>query len=332
MENQIDEISPEDKYTHLPDLFLYNWLFRKGDDIQKLSIIQALPQLVRIDQHATFSRIVPKIQQELPKASSEFQVTTSQIFRVLIEKELPVNLLGAVIQGVDSRDPVVSAAWMDTLLSVIPTLSESVIKNEIIPLISIKSQLTQPVIQRVAGCRIIGKLAIHKALKATDIKKDILPYVHSLSQDCSVEVRAVMCMQLPAVAEGMGIGIVKTQLLPCFVELASDNTPLVREAAVLTLVNLFPYIEKDLIENTIIPLIKKLCEKCIPEDNIASIIASQYGAILDHITPYLSNDDKTWFLSYYKILARTGFETRPGGMQTVDASKVIIYCRSCYTR
>lgn len=42
----------------------------------------------------------------------------------------------------------------------------------------------------------------------------------------------------------MGIGIVKTQLLPCFVELASDNTPLVREAAVLTLVNLFPYIEK----------------------------------------------------------------------------------------
>lgn len=34
------------------------------------------------------------------------------------------------------------------------------------------------------------------------IKKDILPYVHSLSQDCSVEVRAVMCMQLPAVAEG----------------------------------------------------------------------------------------------------------------------------------
>lgn len=58
-------------------------------------------------------------------------MTTSQIFRVLIEKELPVNLLGAVIQGVDSRDPVVSAAWMDTLLSVIPLLSENVIKNEV---------------------------------------------------------------------------------------------------------------------------------------------------------------------------------------------------------
>ncbi|GJQ83912.1 hypothetical protein Trydic_g19850 [Trypoxylus dichotomus] len=323
MDSDLDELLSMDKYINLPDLFL------KGDDIQKLSIIQALPQLVRIDQQATFSRIVPKIQQELPKASSEFQVTTSQIFRVLIEKELPVNLLGAVIQGVDSRDPVVSAAWMDTLLSVIPLLNESVIKNEIIPLIMIKSQLNQPVIQRVAGCRIIGKIATHKTLKPADIKKDILPFVHSLCQDCSIEVRAVMCMQLPFVAGGMGIGVVKTQLLPCFVELASDNAPLVREAAVLTLVNLFPYIEKELIESTIIPLIKKLCEKCTPEDNISSIIASQYGAILENIMPSLSNDDKMWFLTYYRILAKTGFESRPGGMPTVDASKDVVCRENC---
>lgn len=60
----------------------------------------------------------------------------------------------------------------------------------------------------------------------------------------------------------------------------------------------------------------------MPEDNIASIIASQYGAILEHVTACLSNDDKTWFLTYYKILCKTGFETRPGGMQTMDASKV----------
>ncbi|XP_071050484.1 serine/threonine-protein phosphatase 4 regulatory subunit 4-like isoform X2 [Onthophagus taurus] len=310
------------------------FILTKGDDIQKLSIIQTLPQLVKIDQQATFTRIVPKIQQELPKASAEFQITTSQIFRVLIERKVPINLLSAVIQGVDSKDPLVSSAWMDTLLAVTPYLGIETIKRDIIPLISTKSQLSQPVIQRVAACRIIGKISNHKNLNSNDIKKDILPFVHSLCQDCSVEVRAIMCVQLPSVAEGITAPFVKANLLPSFIELASDTSPLVREAAVLTIVNLLPFLEKDVLATTVIPLIRRFCEKTVPDDNTAAIISSQFGRILKFLSPVLTNDNKIWFLNYFKILSRKGFDNRPTAKtasSALDASKDVICRENCAT-
>lgn len=110
---------------------LNNHFFRKGDDIQKLSVIQALPQLLQYDPNGTLTRIVPKIQQELPKSSCEFHLATSKIFKLLIEKQLPLNLTGAVIQGTESKDPVVSNAWIETLLAVIPILPIDQIKTSV---------------------------------------------------------------------------------------------------------------------------------------------------------------------------------------------------------
>lgn len=48
-----------------------------------------------------------------------------------MERKVPLNLLGTILQGTESRDPMVSNAWIDSLLHVIPTLNETQIKTEV---------------------------------------------------------------------------------------------------------------------------------------------------------------------------------------------------------
>lgn len=104
---------------------------RKGDDIQKLSVIQIIPNLLALDTQATIARILPKIQQQLPTSPCEFHLATSKVYATLMEKKLPVNLLHVVLQGIDSRDPIIANAWLETLIRVVPTLTDVQIKNEV---------------------------------------------------------------------------------------------------------------------------------------------------------------------------------------------------------
>lgn len=48
-----------------------------------------------------------------------------------MEKKVPVNLLHVVLQGIDSRDPIIANAWLETLVKVVPTLTDVQIKNEV---------------------------------------------------------------------------------------------------------------------------------------------------------------------------------------------------------
>lgn len=113
-------------------IFFHVGFCSKGDDIQKLSVVQQIPDLLRIDSSATYSRIIPKIQQELANSSCEVHVATSKSFKFLIEKQVPVNLLPTILQGLESRDPIVVNAWLETLIDVLPSLSENIIRNEVI--------------------------------------------------------------------------------------------------------------------------------------------------------------------------------------------------------
>lgn len=106
-------------------------MLRKGDDIQKLSVIHIVPSLLALDSQGTISRILPRIHQQLPTSPCEFHVATSRVYATLMENKIPVNLLHIVLQGIDSRDPIVANAWMETLIRVIPTLTETQVKNEV---------------------------------------------------------------------------------------------------------------------------------------------------------------------------------------------------------
>lgn len=98
------------------------------------------------------------------------------------------------------------------------------------------------------------------------VKKDILPIVQSLCQDCYHEVRTAMCYELANIAKGnpiqttcifefsdfffyifLGLGsdnLVKSSLLPSLVELSSDENVSVRAASVDAAVLMIPYLNQ----------------------------------------------------------------------------------------
>ncbi|KAF5272713.1 hypothetical protein FQA39_LY07740 [Lamprigera yunnana] len=280
-----------------------------GDDIQKLSVIQNLPQLLQLDQHQTYSRIIPKILQELPNSSCEFQVIASNVFRILMERQVTPNLFHAVLQGIEARDVIAASAWMETLISIIGILNNTQIKNNILPLVHTKSQLSQPLLARISACKLLGKIAVHKAFEPTNVKRDIVPLVQSLCQDCHPEVRSAMCTQLPFIAQGLGSALMKGDLLASLVELGADENMYVRSAAVTAIVYIIPYTCTEVRKATLLPLIKQLCERSVKQDDLTAMtIAKVIGKILEGLQDVLTVPETLWFLSFYKKLASKGLK------------------------
>ncbi|XP_032676223.1 serine/threonine-protein phosphatase 4 regulatory subunit 4-like isoform X4 [Odontomachus brunneus] len=283
----------------------------KGDEIQKLSVIQSLPSLLATDTQSCMSRVVPKMQQSLATASTEFHIAASSTFKTILEQKLVSHnvfsqtFLQSILNSLESRDPVVCHAWLETLLDVIELLPVEIIRAQILPLTISKGQLSQPIYSRITCSRLLGKICTR--FDSTMIQKEVLPTVHSLCQDVSSEVRASICLQLRFVAESLGAESVKPALLPSLVELASDEESNVRYASVQTIVYLLPQLQEDTIKTIIAPLVKKLCESASKsEDNVICMIAQEFGKLVLGLEKCLSISEKTWFLKYYQQLAQMG--------------------------
>ncbi|KAL0122348.1 hypothetical protein PUN28_007226 [Cardiocondyla obscurior] len=282
-----------------------------GDEIQKLSVIQNLPSLLATDTQSCMSRVVPKMQQSLATASTEFHIAASSTFKTILEQKLVSHnvfsqtFLQSILSCLESRDPVICHAWLETLLDVIELLPVEVIRAQILPLTISKGQLSQSTYSRVMCSRLLGKICTR--FDSTMIQKEVLPTVHSLCQDVNSEVRASICLQLRFVAEGLGAESVKPALLPSLVELASDEESSVRYASVQTIVYLLPHLQEDTIKNIIAPLVKKLCESATKsEDNVICIIAQELGKLVLGLEKCLSMSEKAWFIKYFQQLAQVG--------------------------
>ncbi|CAG9855810.1 unnamed protein product [Phyllotreta striolata] len=297
------------------------YILSKGDVVQKLSVIQNLPNLLNDDYNGTLTRIIPKIQQELPMTSSiEFHLITSKIYKVLIEMKLDINLLKIVLQGIESKDPIVAGAWNETLVETITFLSEAAVKNEVLPFAIKQSQLNKPVTARVNSCRMIGKIAIHPQVSTFDVKKEIVPVTQSLCQDCLYEVRAAMCSELCNVAKGLANEKnVEASLLTCLVELSNDENVQVRAAAVNVAVALIPYLSQEAVNTAAVPLVKRLCLNSLSEGDMTfADVAKNYGKMLTFLQHHLNEEDGLWFINQFVELSRKGlvlvhedFESEP---------------------
>ncbi|XP_060519685.1 serine/threonine-protein phosphatase 4 regulatory subunit 4-like isoform X2 [Cylas formicarius] len=286
------------------------FILGKGDDLQKLSVISSLPELFQYDCHATITKIMPKIQQELPHSSSEFNLAVSRMFSILVEMDVPINITNQVMQGIENKDIIISNAWMETLLSIIPFLKEDVIKKDVLNCAIFKSQLSKPVHFRISSCKILGKIAVHKSVSPFEVKKDILPLVQSLCQDCFHEVRAAMCKELPKVAKSLhslGDHVIKMSLLPLLVELSSDENIYVRSVAINSVVLIIPYLNSETVTGTIIPLTKKLCSRSAVEDDTTyTAVAKIFDKLIINLQPYLVCAEAMWFLEYYRHISQKG--------------------------
>ncbi|CAK9812642.1 Serine/threonine-protein phosphatase 4 regulatory subunit 4 [Anthophora quadrimaculata] len=317
---------------------------QKGDEIQKLNFIQTLPSLLATDSESCMTRVIPKVQQSLATASTEFHIAASSTFKTILEQKL-VNhnvfsrtFLQSILNSLEKRDPVICHAWLETLLDVIELLPVEVIRKQILPLTVSKGQLSQPIYSRIICSKILGKICTR--FDSALIQKEVLPMVHSLCQDVNSEVRASICLQLRFVAEGLGAESVKSALLPSLVELASDEESNVRCASVQTIAYLLPHLQEDTIKTTIVPLVKKLCESTQSvqaDDNVICVIAQEYGKIVLGLEKCLLPTEKTWFLKYFQQLSQMGIvsirkESRPHlpfVNSNFDEDERYIECRRC---
>ncbi|XP_023712368.1 uncharacterized protein LOC111867096 isoform X2 [Cryptotermes secundus] len=282
-----------------------------GEEVQRLNVIHSLPFLLTAEEPQCMQRILPKVQQGLPSASAEFHLAASSTFLTILEKKLvhprtfTQTFLQGILSSIDSRDPVVASAWLETLLDVIDLLPATVVKSDILPVAIAKGQIAQPVSTRLTACKLLGKIATK--FEPYMLKKEVLPLIHSLCQDVNYEVRACICSQLHYVARSLDAETVKPALLPSLVELASDEESHVRLEAVETIVNMLPTLQADSVKFTIVPLVKKMCEQSLrAEDSVMVKISEQFGKLCLGLEKLLTPQEKAWMLRHYQKMAELG--------------------------
>ena len=215
------------------------------------------------------------------------------------------TFLRGILTSLDSRDPVVANAWLETLLDAVDLLPIDVIRTEIIAIAVNKSQLSQPVFSRMAACKLLGKLSTK--LDQLSVRQEVLPPTLSLAQDLEPEVRDCMCRHLALVARGLGLELTKAAVLPVLVELSKDEAAAVRLSAVETVVQLLSLLDDEICTHTIVPLVMKSCQQArVVEDCTLPAIARHLGRLCHGLSPNLTQDQKDWFLGYYTQLARLG--------------------------
>ena len=218
------------------------------------------------------------------------------------------TFLRGILTSIDSKDPVVANAWLETLLDAIDLLPIEVIKQEIIIIAINKSQLSQPPFSRIASCKILGKLSTKLDQQAN--RQEILPSSLALCQDVEAEVRNVMCRHLAFVARGVGLELTKSAILPVLVELSNDEGAEVRLSAIETVVHLLSLLDDEVCTNTIVPLVMKSCGQArTMEDCTLPVIARHLGRLCHGLSPNLSQEQKAWFISFYQQLAKLGTES-----------------------
>ncbi|GAB6023261.1 Serine/threonine-protein phosphatase 4 regulatory subunit 4 [Chamberlinius hualienensis] len=264
------------------------------------------------DDHSSSSEHLREIFPVIKEAFPDVQLNAGNVFLTAFERDQEAHstfthaFLQSILTSVDSKDPIVSNAWLETLLDVVELLPKDVIKKEILSLAVAKAQMSQSNFSRLASCRMLGKICCK--FEPYMIKKEILPVVQSLCQDVEYEVRGCMCRQLDLVAKGLGLEATKNSILPELVELANDESAAVRLAAIETVVQMLSLLDDETCVQIIAPLVKKFCDNSLRlEDITLPVVAKQIGKLCHGLSVNLMPDQKRWFLDFYRKLSKLGY-------------------------
>lgn len=218
------------------------------------------------------------------------------------------TFLRGILTSIDSKDPVVAHAWLETLLDAIDLLPPEAIKREIVVIAISKGQLSQSVASRKSSCRLLGKIATK--LDQLTVQQEVLPTTLALCQDPEPEVRFCMCRHVGFVSRGVGLDITKAAILPQLVELSNDEKSQVRLAAIETVVHLLSLLDDETCTQIIVPLVIKSCEQAKHlEDESLPSIAHFLGRLCHGLTPNLKNEQKKWFIDFYTHLSLLGVQS-----------------------
>ncbi|XP_037541611.1 serine/threonine-protein phosphatase 4 regulatory subunit 4 [Nematolebias whitei] len=304
-----------------------------GQEIQRASVISNLPSLVRQNPAETFRRVVPKVREVLNGAITEIQLAAATSFLTILQDDIILihthtySILKTVLIHLNHRDPVVSSAWLETLLSAINALPKETIKQEVLNPLLYQSRVSQSIHARLASCRILGKVA--PKFESHIVKKELLPLARSLCQDVEPEVQVCICQQFESIAQAIGVDDTRTELLPELVELAGDEESSVRLAAFDSIVSLMEMMDSDDRLHVLVPMVTSVCDASSQVDKvITASLSFRFGTLCNGLSGLLSDEQKHLMLQKFQVLCITGLPTE--GNQIDDSESALIRSNCCY--
>ncbi|XP_057374464.1 serine/threonine-protein phosphatase 4 regulatory subunit 4-like [Daphnia carinata] len=222
------------------------------------------------------------------------------------------NFLDSILLSIDSKDPVVANAWLDTLLDVIDLLPIEVLGKEVLEIAVSKAGDSQPTFSRLGSCQLVGKLGMK--LEQQVIQEELIPVTQNLSQDAEWTIRASMCAQLVSIIKGLTKNGENSEakipvrvVLSVLFELGDDEVEAVRLVVVETASAILQYLDEESVRTLVVPWLQRLCEHASKvEDKTLPLLAQHWARISRTILSHLREDEKGWFVEYFYSLASLG--------------------------
>ncbi|PAV67591.1 hypothetical protein WR25_02336 [Diploscapter pachys] len=297
------------------DIAIHN--LEDGKEFQQLSAIRQLPQLLDTDEENARDQLIPVIQNTLKneKANLDMHCEAAVVYKSILHNDsliqkipgLMDNLLECILFNISAqKEKLSAAAWLETLIEVSHRVPLSSVQEYILPVVQQQAEPTQRVQRRIIAAKLVQKLA--DILPSTEIRKSLGQSVHSLCQDPNSNVRTAMAQRLHSIANAIKNERECVSLvLPCVVELCSDEDTSTREAALNSLSQCMPYMTQDALRKTVFPLIKKATEDSIDrKDETLVAVAKNLGQWCYYLRDVFDTLDTCWLLNTYCKLVQVG--------------------------
>ncbi|VDN05571.1 unnamed protein product [Thelazia callipaeda] len=284
--------------------------FRTGREIQKLSIIRTLSELLENNGEQVVDKVIPVLQQVLNDECSnldiqcEAAITYKNIYRN-IELTARIPIIGSVIlnsmlqNATQQKDNLTAAAWLETLVEIIGHIPVQHLKQFVLPLTISQAQTSQRVQRRILATKLVGKLCAN--MEPTDIQYEIIPCVQLLCSDPNASVRNSIAQNLGDVVKSLqNTNDCAKMLVPCLVELCKDADIGTRETALDTVAHCIPFLSKETCKYSIVPLLKYCTEQAIiAEDETLNVVSKNLGQWTYLLKDVLTTRDFSWFFDSY---------------------------------
>ncbi|CAI5442965.1 unnamed protein product [Caenorhabditis angaria] len=301
----------------------------EGTEIQKLTAIRTFPDILDFsDGDKCLRKMLPAIQSCLKIESSNLDLhcEAAVVYKNIIQNDkliskfpgLADTILENILQNIQNqkehkqpheKEKIIiksnqmhhlsAAAWLETIVEIADRLSLSSIKQYIIPVVQVQAEPVQRVQRRIIATKIIHKLAMF--LPANEIRKDICPIISTLSKDANSNVRVAISQKLCVVANALkNSHDVVSCLLPCYIQLLSDEEMNVREAVMNNITDAMPLFTRDSKKHTIFGKIKSITEEALDKKNEAiALISQNFGKWAWDLNEIIDQLDKSWILNTY---------------------------------
>ncbi|TMS35600.1 hypothetical protein L596_002968 [Steinernema carpocapsae] len=281
-----------------------------GKEVQKLSVIRTLTELLDSDGAECIEKVIPLIQTVLKEEATNLDLhcEAAVVFKSIITDKrytdkfvgLTDKLLNYILLNLENqKEHISAAAWLETLVEIADHIPVQAVTELIVPLAVSQADPGKRVQRRVIATKLVEKLCT--IISPQEVRKELAPCAQMLCQDPNPTVRTSIAQRLSIIAQSLNNSTdCVSLLLPCLIELCKDDDAGVREAILNTIAICLPYFTKESRKTVVVPLLRKCTEQALfLKDDSLGVVARQLGPWLDSLQDVLSDQERKWFLDTY---------------------------------